>query len=251
MRALVTGACGGIGRAIVTELAAGGAQVAACDLPRALEAGAPDGAAVTSAFDQRDGDAVRAGVDAAAQALGGLDVVVANAGVVDTIHRAARFPPEAWRSDLEANLTGAFLLAQAAWSHLSRAVEEGSAPSVVFVSSASAETGLPGQVAYTAAKAGIAGMARTLAAEWGPLGVRVNVVMPGIIGTPKVLAMPEGMRGALAASIPLRRIGDPHEIAGVIAFLAGPAACYVHGQVLRVDGGYGLMSQSLATGGEG
>lgn len=251
MRALVTGACGGIGRAIVAELAAGGGQVTACDLPRALQACPPDGAAASVAFDQRDDDAIRAGVEAAAQALGGLDVVVANAGVVDTIHRAARFPPEAWRSDLETNLTGAFVLAQAAWPHLRRSAEEGSAPSVVFVSSASAETGLPGQVAYTAAKAGIVGMARTLAAEWGPLRVRVNVVMPGIIGTPKVLAMPEGMRATMAAGIPLRRIGDPQEIAAVIAFLAGPAAGYVHGQVLRVDGGFGLMSQSLATGGEG
>jgi 3-oxoacyl-[acyl-carrier protein] reductase len=119
------------------------------------------------------------------------------------------------------------------------------------VSSASAETGLPGQVAYTAAKAGIVGMARTLAAEWGPLGVRVNVVMPGVIATPKVMALPEKMRAGIADSLALRRIGAPEEIARVIAFLAGPASTYVHGQVLRVDGGLGLMSQSLATGGDG
>ena len=94
-------------------------------------------------------------------------------------------------------------------------------------------------------------MARTLAAEWGPLGVRVNVVMPGVIGTPKVNALPEAMRRAIAASLPLRRIGEPEEIARTVAFLAGPASTYVHGQVLRVDGGFGLMSQSLATGGDG
>lgn len=251
MRALVTGACGGIGRAIVAELAEAGASVGACDLQVALDRGAPAGAVASAAFDLRDDEALHAGVAAIGEALGGLDVLVANAGVVDTIHRADRFPAEAWRSDLEANLTGQFVLAQAAWPLLRRSAKDGQAPAVVFLSSASAETGLPGQVAYTAAKAGIVGMARTLAAEWGPLGVRVNVVMPGVIGTPKVNALPEAMRRAIAASLPLRRIGEPEEIARTVAFLAGPASTYVHGQVLRVDGGFGLMSQSLATGGDG
>ncbi len=248
MRALVTGACGGIGRSIVAELAAGGASVGACDLLPALEHGAPEGVATSAAFDLRDTEATRAGVAAIGEALGGLDVLVANAGVVDTIHRADRFPVEEWRSDVDANLTGQFVLAQAAWPLLRQSAKAGRNPAVVFISSASAETGLPGQVAYTAAKAGIVGMARTLAAEWGPLGVRVNVVMPGVIDTPKVKALPETMRATIVASLPLRRIGEPEEIARTIAFLAGPASTYVHGQVLRVDGGFGLMSQSLATG---
>ena len=236
MRALVTGAGGGIGRAIVAELEDGGAQVAACDLPGT-------GAAV--AFDLRDPDAVRAGVDEAVGLLGGLDAVVANAGVVDTIHRADRFPLEAWAKDLEANLTGAFLLAQAAFA----ALREGDAPAIVFVSSASAELGLPGQAAYTASKAGIVGLARTLASEWGALGIRVNVVMPGLIGTPKVRALPERVLAAMTASIPLGRIGEPADVARTIAFLLGPGAAYVHGQVLRIDGGLGLSTASLATGG--
>jgi NAD(P)-dependent dehydrogenase (short-subunit alcohol dehydrogenase family) len=236
MRALVTGARGGIGRAIVGELEDQGAAVAACDRPGT-------GAAV--AFDVRDGDAVRAGVAEAVELLGGLDVVVANAGVVDTIHRSDRFPADAWAGDLEANLTGAFLLAQAAFG----ALRAGTQPALVFVSSASAELGLPGQAAYTASKAGLIGLMRTLAAEWGPLGIRVNAVMPGLIGTPKVRALPAALLDGMTATIPLGRVGEPEDVARTIAFLAGPGAAYVHGQVLRIDGGLGLSTTSLATGG--
>jgi NAD(P)-dependent dehydrogenase (short-subunit alcohol dehydrogenase family) len=234
VRVLVTGAAGGMGRAIVAELEAQGAQVAGADL---------QGAAIS--FDQRDRDAAGAGVAEAVAALGGLDAVVANAGVVDTIHRSDRFPPLAWAKDLETNLTGAFNVVQAAYEHL----RAGEAPAVVFVSSASAELGLPGQAAYTASKAGLAGLAMTLAAEWGPQGIRVNVVMPGMIGTPKVRALPEPLLDAMSKAIPLGRIGEPEDVARTIAFLVGPGAAYVHGQVLRIDGGLGLTTASLATGG--
>jgi NAD(P)-dependent dehydrogenase (short-subunit alcohol dehydrogenase family) len=232
VRALVTGARGGIGRAVVEAL---GGDVVGCDLP---------GTGADVEFDQRDPEAVRTAVAAAVERLGGLDAVVANAGVVDTLHRAERFPAEAWASDLEANLTGAFLVTQAAFA----ALKGSDAPAIVFVSSASAEMGLPGQAAYTASKAGLVGLARTLAAEWGPLGIRVNVVMPGLIGTPKVRALPEPLLGAMTRSIPLGRIGEPADVAQTIAFLLGPGAAYVHGQVLRIDGGLGLSTGSLATG---
>jgi NAD(P)-dependent dehydrogenase (short-subunit alcohol dehydrogenase family) len=234
VRALVTGAAGGIGRAVLAELEAQGAQVVGADLQGA-----------TLSFDQRDRDAAGAAVEEAAGRLGGLDVVVANAGVVDTLHRADRFPPLAWAKDLDTNLTGAFNVVQAAFEHL----RVGEAPAIVFVSSASAELGLPGQAAYTASKAGLVGLARTLAAEWGPLGIRVNVVMPGMIGTPKVRALPAPLLERMARSIPLGRIGEPEDVARTIAFLAGPSAAYVHGQVLRIDGGLGLTTASLATGG--
>ena len=112
-------------------------------------------------FDVREREAVDAGVAALVERLGGCDAVVANAGVADTIHRAERFPQEAWRKDLETNLTGQFNVVRALFEPL----RESGDGCVVLVSSAPAETGLPGQVAYTAAKAGLAGMARTLAAE--------------------------------------------------------------------------------------
>jgi NAD(P)-dependent dehydrogenase (short-subunit alcohol dehydrogenase family) len=162
--------------------------------------------------------------------------------VVDTIHRAERFPEEDWQKDVQTNLGGAFHVIRAAFDSL----RESGDGRVVIVSSASAETGLPGQVAYTAAKAGLVGMGRTLAAEWGRHGIRVNVVMPGLIATPKVRALPGRVLDAMSASLALGRAGEPFELAGTIAFLLSPAAAYITGAVIRVDGGYGLNTASLA-----
>lgn len=234
-RVVVTGAAGGIGRALVDALAQSGCTVAACDV-----AGAPlgeiAGASITAAFDVRDSGAVRAGVTDAIAVLGGCDAVVANAGIVDTIHRAERFSDDEWRKDIETNLHGAFYLAQAAFESLAASGDG----RVVVISSAAAETGIPGQVAYGASKAGLVGMARTLAAEWASAGIRCNVVMPGFIATPKVLGMPEQVRRSAVAQIPLQRFGALDELAGVVCFLLSPAAAYITGAVLRVDGGYGL-----------
>lgn len=232
LRVIVTGAGGGIGRAIVEALATAGCSVAACD---AVPVEVP-GAAASAVFDIRDRAAVARGVDEAMTALGGCDALIANAGVVDTIHRAERFPEQDWRGDLETNLFGAFYVAQAAFERLSSSGDG----RLVLISSVAAEMGIPGQVAYGASKAGVVGMARTLAAEWGPRGVRCNVVMPGMIATPKVEAMPGGLKDRLRSGIPLGRFGSTAELAGVVAFLLSPAAAYLNGAVLRVDGGLGL-----------
>jgi len=226
-RVIVTGAKGGIGRATTEVLESAGCSVAGCDIED---------------FDVSDRAAVDAGVASMVEELGGCDAVVANAGIVDTIHRAERFPQHDWQKDIETNLGGAFNVVRAAFEPL----RESGDGRVVVVSSASVESGLPGQVAYTAAKAGLVGMARTLAAEWGRHGIRCNVVMPGLIGTPKVQALPEAVRDKMSAAFPLGRIGTPTELAATIAFLFSPAAAYITGAVIRVDGGYGLNTASLA-----
>jgi NAD(P)-dependent dehydrogenase (short-subunit alcohol dehydrogenase family) len=242
-RVLVTGATGGIGRAIIDALAACDCRIGACDLTPDVESAFADNGAVaaTANFDVRDRAAAEAAVAELVERLGGCDAVVANAGVVDTIHRAEGFPEEEWRKDLETNLSGQFHVVQAAFPGLAEC-GDGRA---VLISSASAETGLPGQVAYTAAKAGLVGMARTLAAEWGSRGVRCNVVMPGMIATPKVRALPGAMQEAITRSIPLGRIGETDELAGAVAFLLSPAAAYITGTILRVDGGFGLSTAGL------
>jgi 3-oxoacyl-[acyl-carrier protein] reductase len=234
-RVLVTGAAGGIGRAIVEALAHSGCAVAACDAP-GVRVDAVPGAAATASFDVRDAEAVRDGAARAIAELGGCDAIVVGAGVVDTINRAERFSDEEWRRDIETNLHGAFVLAQAAFEALAASGDG----RIVLVSSIAAETGMRGQVAYGASKAGLIGMARTLAAEWGGRGIRCNVVMPGFVATSKVLAMPPEVRESAVARIPLGRFAEPEELAGVVSFLLSPAAAYLNGVLLRVDGGFGL-----------
>jgi 3-oxoacyl-[acyl-carrier protein] reductase len=238
-RVIVTGATGGIGRALAETLLACDCAVAACDVP-----GAPVGdvTAVTATFDVRDPEAVRRGIADAVESLGGCDAVIANAGIVDTIRRAERFPQQDWQKDIETNLSGAFYVAQAAFP----ALAESGDGRVVVISSVAAEVGLPGQAAYGASKAGLVGLARTLAGEWGPRGVRCNVVMPGMIATPKVVAMPDKLQDALKRTIPLGRFGATEELAGVVSFLLSPAAAYLNGAVIRVDGGFGLSASAMS-----
>jgi 3-oxoacyl-[acyl-carrier protein] reductase len=248
-RVVVTGAAGGIGRAVVDALTSCGCRIGACDVAPTVESAfaGNDAVAATACFDVRDRTAAGSAVASVVEQLGGCDSVVANAGVVDTIHRAERFPEEDWRRDIETNLSGQFNVVQAAFE----ALADSGDGRVVLISSASAETGLPGQVAYTAAKAGVVGMARTLAGEWGSRGIRCNVVMPGMIATPKVRALPEQMQQALSRSIPLGRIGETDELAGAVTFLLSPAAAYITGAVLRVDGGFGLATGGLMAGPQG
>jgi 3-oxoacyl-[acyl-carrier protein] reductase len=235
--ALVTGAARGIGRAIALALARDGWGVAATDRDDAVRETAETitaagGAAAALRFDVADAEAAaRAHADAEA-ALGAVEAVIANAAITNQIARAERLSAEAWRREIDVNLTGAFLSIQPALAGM----RERRRGRIVVVSSGAATGGLRGQVAYSASKAGLLGMVRTLALEFARYGITANAVLPGMIATENVQAMPEG---------PFERFGAPEELAAVVAFLVSPAAGYVTGAWIPVDGGMSLNHLTL------
>ena len=237
---ILTGAAGSMGRALFLALTEIGCEVIGLDVPATLQRLPADGPwtkARTVGVDLGDAEAAQAAVREAVSRLGGsLDALIGAAGVVDTVHRAATFPLGAFRRDVEVNLLGQFYIAQAAYP----ALKAGTAPTIIFVSSVAGQDGLPGQAAYAAAKGGVIGLTRTLAAEWAKDGIRVNVVVPGLVATDKVEAMPETARTRLLSQVPLGRAASLPELVGTVAYLLSPAAGCTTGLALRLDGGSGL-----------
>jgi 3-oxoacyl-[acyl-carrier protein] reductase len=239
--ALVTGASRGIGRATAVALGARGAHVIvnyhsredaaqkACAL--VTEAG---GTASIAQFDLGQVAAVEAGVKQVLDERGRLDILVNNAAVaIDQL--ILRLKPEDWQRSLDVNLTGVFAACKAASKGLLKAREGGR---LVNLTSVVGEMGNTGQLAYVAAKAGVIGLTKTLAREFASRGITVNAVSPGFIDTDMTQASVTGeARDKLIASIPMGRMGRAEEVADMIAFLCGPEASYVTGQVLRVNGG--------------
>lgn len=237
-RVLVTGACGGLGHAVSALLAQCGCLVAGLDV--AAPATEFPGRVLLAA-DLADPDAAREAVVRAGDSLGGLDAVVGAAAIVDTIHRAARFPDDRWRRDIDANLSGQFYVLRAAYPRLTQSSDA----RVVLVSSMAGLDGLPGQAAYAASKGGVIGLGRALAAEWAGESIRVNTLVPGVFRTGKVDAMPPQTADRMRARVPLGRFGEQEELAGFIAFLLSAAGGYCHGGVYRVDGGMGLFTEGF------
>ncbi len=241
--AFVTGAGSGIGRACAVRLAQEGADVGVSDIDLAgaeetagLVQGAGRKAHVTqcNVASQKQ---VEESIAATVEALGRLDLCVANAGIARA-GTVLELPLKEWQDQLDVNLTGVFLTVQAA---ARRMVEQGDGGRIVCMASLAAENTGPLSWGYAATKAGVRMMVRGWAGELGPLGITVNAIGPGLIETP--LARPLGgdagskVRERAVRGIPLRRIGQPEDVAGMVAFLCGPDASYVTGSYLLVDGG--------------
>ncbi|MFC0204931.1 SDR family NAD(P)-dependent oxidoreductase [Novosphingobium soli] len=239
--ALVTGGGTGIGRAIALLLAKRGANVALAGRKRApldgvvaeVEALGRRGLALEA--DVRELARAQAMVESAATHFGRLDILVNNAGGAHGHVGLAKMDPAKWDRDLQLNLSAAMYASQAAFPHLRR--HRGS---IVNVSSVAGMHGTQGVAAYSAAKAGLQMLTRVAAAEWGPAGVRVNAVAPGMTATEKARAGWEktGFDADSAAHVfPLGRYGLPEEVAQVVAFLVSDAASYVTGEAIAVAGG--------------
>jgi NAD(P)-dependent dehydrogenase (short-subunit alcohol dehydrogenase family) len=265
--ALVTGAARGIGRAVALALAEAGADVAIGDVHLGRYEGESyyrlgkrhsgpeeDVASVQAVaglgrrglgveFDVADAEQVRAGVAQVVQELGPIDILVNNAGIVNNLGAVVDMPRDAWDRELSVNLTGAFQCIQATLP----AMAERGWGRIVNVASVGAETGMPLQPAYAASKAGLLGLTRSVARGYAERGITCNAVLPGLIATPLVLSMPEALRASMLGSVPAGRLGEPGEVAALIAFLASPPAAFVNGAAIPVDGGF-LIGQGRLDG---
>jgi 3-oxoacyl-[acyl-carrier protein] reductase len=236
--ALVTGAARGLGRVIATDLAAAGAKVACVDINldtlaetvRAIrDAG---GTAEPLACDVTNSEQVDAAVDAVVKLWGGLQILVNNAGITRD-NMILRMKDDQWDAVLNINLKGTFLFTRAA----ARPLIKGRQGRIINIASVSGLMGNPGQANYSASKAGVIGLTRTVARELASRNVTVNAVAPGFIATAMTAALGEEVLNKVRQEIPLGRLGEPQDIADAVLFLASDAAAFITGHVLTVDGG--------------
>ena len=236
--ALVTGASRGIGRAIALELGRLGATVVgtatsaagAADFQAGLEAAGVAGRGL--ALDVTDAAACEAAIGEIEKAFGAVVILVNNAGITRD-NLSMRMKDSEWDAVLDTNLKSVFRMSRLVMRGMMKARNG----RIINITSVVGSSGNPGQANYAAAKAGVAGMSRALAQELGSRNITVNCVAPGFIDTDMTKELPEAQREALQGKIALGRLGKPEEIAAVVSFLASPAASYVTGATLHVNGG--------------
>lgn len=237
-KALVTGATGGLGQAIARALHAQGATVALSGTrPQALEALAAELGERASpvAADLSDKDSVEGLLPAAEAAIGPLDILVNNAGITrDNLFM--RMKDEEWEQVIAVNLTAAFRLSRAAVKGMMRR----RSGRIVNIGSVVGSTGNPGQGNYAAAKAGLVGMTKALAAEVASRGITVNCIAPGFISSPMTDSLNEKQREGILARVPAGRLGEGSEVAAACIYLASAEAAYVTGHTLHVNGGMAM-----------
>ena len=227
---LVTGGNRGIGRAIAEAFIELGDQVAVTT----RNGGAPEGA-LDVRCDITDSAAVDAAFAQIEEAHGPVEVLVANAGITaDTL--LVRMSDQDWSSVIDTNLTGSFRLAKRAVSKMMR-LRRGR---IILISSVVGLLGSGGQVNYAASKAGLVGMARSIAREYGSRGITANVVAPGFVETDMTEVLTDEQKAAIKTQVPLGRYASPAEIASAVTWLASDGAAYVTGAVIPVDGGLGM-----------
>jgi 3-oxoacyl-[acyl-carrier protein] reductase len=234
--ALVTGASRGIGQAIAQELAACGATVIGT---ATTESGAQAIAARLQAhggtaqvLNVTDNAACESIIESIVQEFGRIDILVNNAGITKD-NLAMRMKGDEWTDVISTNLSSVFKLSQA----VMRPMMKARSGRIINITSIVGHMGNAGQANYAAAKAGVAGMTRALAREIGSRNITVNCVAPGFIDTDMTRALSEEQQNSLKANIPLARLGTPEDVAQAVAFLASPAAAYITGTTLHVNGG--------------